>query len=68
MRRNLKTPADWQLDSRNVKTAEVAFYTGGIMATAQLPLDQARTMVDENQAFVISETSIGLLTEGRMDS
>jgi endonuclease YncB( thermonuclease family) len=61
-------PQDWQTDSRNVKTAYVQFWSTGSMVNGQMDLDVARTMVDEGQAFVINEQSIGLLYNGRMES
>lgn len=60
-------PKDWQLNSKHVTTAQVQFYAAGVMSSV-MPLDEARTLVDQKQAFVISDNAIGLLTNGRMDS
>jgi hypothetical protein len=60
-------PKDWQMNSKHVTTAEVQFWSAGVMSS-RMPLDQARTLVDNKQAFVIADNSIGLLTNGRMDS
>lgn len=55
------------MNSKNITTAEVQFWSAGVMSS-RMPLDEARTLVDNKQAFVIADNSIGLLTNGRMDS
>ena len=54
-------PTEWQRDAENVKTAKVQSWYNGIMITAQLTCEQARAMVEEEIAYVISEQAIGFL-------
>jgi hypothetical protein len=66
--RHTRTPQPWQTDSQNVQTERVQFWSNGSMTTCQMPLEQARLLVDSGNAFVISQTAIGLLYEGSMES
>lgn len=62
------TPQEWQKDPSNVKTSKVQFWTNGIMLTAQMTNAEARTLVANGTAFVISDQAIGALKNGRYAS
>lgn len=63
-----RKPQDWQTNPKTIQTAYAQFWVRGVMANSELPMDQARTLIGEGQAFAISDRAIGMLTNGKMDS
>lgn len=63
-----RTPQQWQTDSTQITTDTVQFWSNGSMVSCNMKRDEARLMVDTGNAFVISDTAIGLLYDGRMES
>lgn len=62
----MRKPAEWQLDPKNVvapRGSTVAFWRHGSMLTAMMPVEDARRLVREGRAFVISEGHVGALDE-----
>ena len=55
-------------DSDYLETDTVQFWVRGSMMTAQMKLNNARELVDEGKAFVISCQAIGAITDGKKDS
>lgn len=53
-------PATWQKDPAVLKTDKVQVWTqSGTMLTAEMPLEEARRMVVEGKAYVITAQAIG---------
>lgn len=46
-------------------TNKVQFWKNGVMMTAQLPLEEAKKMVREGKAFVITAQAIGAMVDGK---
>jgi len=61
-------PSGWQLDANNIKTETVQYWQHGIMKTAQITNADARRMINDGVAFVISDQAIGAMVDGRSDS
>lgn len=55
-------PADWQLDSTNIKTNKVQYWRNGVMAQI-LDKDRAIALVNQKKAFVMCDQAIGALNE-----
>ncbi len=52
-------PAEWQKNPDNITTSTVQFWSiGGTMITDQMKLSDARQMVKEGRAFVITGQAI----------
>ena len=62
MPKTIETCQPWQVDPANVKTEKVQVWSPyGTMLTAQMSLENARNMVVEGRAFVISDQAVGQL-------
>ena len=62
-------PRQNQLDPNRVASRNVQFWSNGVMRTAQLSNDDARQMVANGSAFVISSQAVGALSQdGRCNS
>jgi len=61
---NRYQPTGWQLDPQSVKTNRVQLWRHGNMMTAQLKLIEARTLIENGSAFVISDQAIGSMSNG----
>ena len=59
-------PSGWQLDPESLDPSltTVQFWTGGIMATAQFRLTDAKKSVRDGEAFVISSQAVGSMDKG----
>ena len=65
----VRKPAEWQINPDNIQTKTVQYWRHGVMVTAMTTNEQAKQMVSEGRAFVISSQAIGALTEdGQYDS
>lgn len=65
----IRKPAEWQMNPENIQTKTVQFWRKGVMVTAMTTNEQAKQMVREGRAFVISSQAIGALTEdGQFDA
>ena len=62
------TPAKWQKNPEEIKTSTVQFWTNGTMVTAQMSNKEAREMVANGSAFVITSQAIGHLLNGKYNS
>ena len=56
-------PMGWQREARHLITAQVQYWSNGIMMTL-LPLSEAKGLVIEDKAFVITSQAIGRLENG----
>jgi hypothetical protein len=57
-------PSGKQLDAEQVTSRRVQLWRNGVMITAMLTLTEARQMVTERTAFVISDQAIGTMIDG----
>jgi hypothetical protein len=57
-------PSGKQLDAGEVTSRRVQLWRNGVMITAMLTLAEARQMVTERTAFVISDQAIGAMIDG----
>lgn len=58
-----RKPAQHQLDPQRIDTQNVQFWRNGIMITAQLSNQEARNLVANGSAFVITGQAIGALDD-----
>jgi hypothetical protein len=54
-------PQEWQKDPNRLVTETVQYWVNGIMLTAMMSLEEARRLVREGKAYVISPRAIGAL-------
>ena len=54
-------PSGWQLDPEKITTSKVQFWRNGSMLTAQISNEEAKQMIKDGKAFVISAQAIGAL-------
>ena len=53
-------PKEWQLNPESIKTDKVQYWTiTGTMLTAQMENNEAKKLVTEGRAYVITEQAIG---------
>ncbi len=52
-------------EANKIKTAKVQYWRNGIMLTAQMTREQARKLVDDGEAFVITGQAIGAIVDGK---
>jgi len=57
-------PTDWQMNPDCVTNSRVQYWRNGIMAAGRLTQAEARKLVADKMAFVISEQAIGCLIDG----
>ena len=50
-------------DPMRLKAERVQYWRNGIMVTAQMPLEEARRLVAEGEAYVITDQAIGDIRE-----
>ncbi len=50
-------------DPMRLKAERIQFWRNGIMVTAQMPLETARRLVAEGEAYVITDQAIGDIRE-----
>ncbi len=50
-------------DPMRLKAERVQYWRDGIMLTAQMPLEEARRLVAEGRAYVITDQAIGDIRE-----
>jgi len=55
-----------QLNPNDIKTKKVQLWQNGIMITAQIDNRDARNMVSNGFAFVITSQAIGAIRDGEM--
>ena len=57
------TPSAWQLDPNSLDSnlSVVQYWKGTCMLTAQMKIEDARKLVSEGKAFVISIQAIGVI-------
>ncbi len=61
---NKSRPTEWQTNPDNFQMAgasHVAYWNGDTMMTAQMTEDNARRLLAEGRAFIISHSHIGAL-------
>ena len=58
-----RKPAEWQLDPEKITTKTVQYWRNGVMVTAMTTNEQAKQLVRDGKAFVITSQAIGALTE-----
>ena len=56
---------DYQRNPQNVQSRNVQLWRNGVMITAQISQSDARDMVANGQAFVISAQAIGAMSNGQ---
>jgi hypothetical protein len=69
LRAGLRSPQAWQLDPASITmVGTVQHWAGGVMTTGFMPVDEARQLVADRKAFVITGCAIGRLTGGYLDA
>jgi hypothetical protein len=61
MKRNQADDLAWRKDPNMLQTAKVQVWRGGILLTADWPLEKARQYVAEGRAMAICDQAIWLL-------
>ncbi|OAQ20333.1 hypothetical protein [Thermosulfurimonas dismutans] len=61
MRKELISQA--KRDPMRLKAERIQYWRNGIMVTAQMPLETARRLVAEGEAYVITDQAIGDIRE-----
>jgi len=60
----MNKPQEWQVNPENIDTAKVQYWSyGGIMITAQMTQADARQLVREGKAYIITGQAIGQMEQ-----
>jgi hypothetical protein len=60
-------PSGWQLDPESITTERVQYWSNGVMSWF-VTREQARRMVTNGNAFVVSDQAIGAMIDGVANS